>query len=63
MHSIPQSQIVRDYVVPMPSLLHLAAMKFHALAQRNKRKDYVDLAFISKQISITSMAEYTKNHF
>ena len=37
-----------DYVIKMPDLLTLAAMKAHALGGRAKWKDYVDLYFILK---------------
>ena len=37
-----------DDIIRMPDLLTLAAMKAHALGQRAKWKDYVDLYFIMK---------------
>ncbi len=37
-----------EYVVLVPSLLDLAAMKAHALGGRAKWKDYVDLYFLLK---------------
>ncbi len=37
-----------DYIIKMPDLLTLAAMKAHALGGRAKWKDYVDLYFIMK---------------
>lgn len=55
--------MVHDWLVPMPNLLHLAAMKIHAIGQRNKWKDYVDIAFIIKRYGIIRVAEYAKDFF
>lgn len=53
-----------DYIIKMPDLLTLAAMKAYALGMRNKWKDYVDLYFIMKDFySIDEISEKTKEIF
>lgn len=46
--SIPLLHAFND-IIRMPDLLTLAAMKAHALGQRAKWKDYVDMYFIMKR--------------
>ena len=51
-------------VIKMPDLLTLAAMKAHALGQRAKWKDYVDLYFILKDFhTISEIIKKTNNLF
>ncbi len=53
-----------DDIIKMPDLLTLAAMKAHALGQRAKWKDYVDLYFIIKDFySIDEIIEKTTELF
>lgn len=53
-----------DDYFKMPSLLTLAAMKVHALGQRAKWKDYVDLYFIIKNFySIDMIVKKAKSIF
>lgn len=54
---------IDSWHLPMPNLLHLAAMKIHALSRRAKRKDYVDLAFIIREYDIVRVAEYAHDFF
>lgn len=61
--SIPQKQRVTKWEIPIPSLLHLGAMKLHALAQRNKWKDYVDTAEIIREIPLLSIMQYAQDLF
>jgi hypothetical protein len=62
-YDIPQALIVDRWIVPMPNLLHLSAMKIHALSNRSKWKDYVDLAFLIRELDIYRIATYTKEFF
>jgi len=51
-------------VIRMPDLLTLAAMKAHALGQRAKWKDYVDLYFIIKKYhGVSSIMRKAKHIF
>jgi len=53
-----------DGIIKMPNLLTLAAMKAHALGQRAKWKDYVDLYFIIRDFySINEIGEKAKQLF
>lgn len=57
-----------DYIIKMPNLLTLAAMKAYALGRRAKWKDYVDFYFIMKDFhpitDITNKAqEIFENEF
>ena len=53
-----------DEFFKMPDLLTLAAMKAHALSQRAKWKDYVDLYFIiNKYHSINKITEKSREIF
>lgn len=63
MYDIPQKVLLSDRVIPMPNCYFLAAMKIHAIAQRHKRKDYVDIAFLIRQYGIQSISDYTKKIF
>lgn len=38
-------------------------MKIHALSNRSKWKDYVDLAFLIRELDIYRIATYTKEFF
>ena len=62
-YDIPRASVIHDWILPMPNLYHLAAMKIHAIGQRNKWKDYVDIAFIIKKYGIVPVAEYAKEFF
>lgn len=46
-----------------PDILTIAAMKAYALGRRSKWKDYVDLYFILKQHSFSSIVEKSKEIF
>lgn len=63
MYDIPKTVISQQLTLPMPSLIHLAAMKIHAISKRNKRKDYVDIAFLFQHIWVDSIIDYTKKYF
>jgi hypothetical protein len=63
MYDIPNKVLTRQRSVPMPNLYHLAAMKIHAIGQRHKRKDYVDIAFLIRELGIIPISEYTKSYF
>jgi len=53
-----------DDIIKMPDLLTLAAMKAHALGQRAKWKDYVDLYFIIRDFySVKEIGEKAKQLF
>jgi len=53
-----------DYVIKMPDLLTLGAMKAHALGGRAKWKDYVDLYFILKNFhSLSEITDKAKELF
>ncbi|MCD6149595.1 nucleotidyl transferase AbiEii/AbiGii toxin family protein [bacterium] len=53
-----------DGIIKMPNLLTLAAMKAHALGQRAKWKDYVDLYFIIRDFySINEIGKKANNLF
>ena len=63
MFDIPQSLHNDREYIKMPDLKHLAAMKVHAIAQRAKRKDYVDMYFLIKKFGIQEIITYTKAFF
>lgn len=62
-YKIPTAQIIKWRNIYMPSLLHLWAMKLHAIWQRAKRKDYVDLYYIFDKLWAIQIIEYTKGFF
>jgi len=49
--------------IKMPSLLHLGAMKVHAIGKRAKWKDYVDMYFLIKKFGIEQICKYAKDFF
>lgn len=61
MYNIPNNQLLESENLFIPSLLHLAAMKAHALWQRAKWKNYVDLYFLIKKFWIKKIVTYTKD--
>lgn len=56
------SKIYKD-IIKIPNLLTLASMKAFALGKRAKWKDYVDLAFIFKQVSLGSVVKKSEELF
>ena len=60
MYDIPKNEIIESKSFFFSSLIHLAAMKAHAIWQRSKRKDYVDMYFLIKKFWIKEIIKYTK---
>lgn len=52
-----------DDIIKMPDFLTLSAMKAHALGRRAKWKDYVDLFFIFKELSLKNITKRTREIF
>lgn len=52
-----------DNIIKLPDLVTLGAMKAFAVGQRAKWKDYVDLYFILKQISLSDLVSLTNTIF
>jgi len=63
MFSFSKKNIVNWDHISMPDLLHLSAMKVHAISKRAKRKDYVDIYFLIKMFWTKRIMEYTKDFF
>jgi len=63
MFDIPKSQLIDFWYIKIPSLLHLAAMKIHAMGQRAKWKDYVDIYFLIQKFGIDALITYAKKFF
>lgn len=63
MYPISEDLLTESEYFKLPSLLHLAAMKIHAIWQRAKWKDYVDIYFLIKKFWLEKILDYTKNFF
>lgn len=63
MFDIPKQTNINYKFIKIPNLLHLAAMKVHAMAQRAKWKDYVDMYFLIKEFWIKEIVSYAKDFF
>lgn len=63
MFPIPQDKVVSLDSLQIPDLLHLSAMKVHAISKRAKWKDYVDMYFLIKKFWIKTICDYAKDFF
>ena len=63
MYPISDDLLIESKYFKVPSLLHLAAMKIHAIWQRAKWKDYVDIYFLIKEFWLEKILDYTRDFF
>lgn len=63
LHNIPNNHLLTSEYFTTPTLLHLWAMKAHAISRRAKRKDYVDLYFLINKYWIEKIASHASNIF